>query len=135
MSKKIQTLIDKCSAFEMLDGRVLIHPLKLRTYESVNQEPDYEKAKAENLNMTEDEMPMKQKIYDVNYAYQRAVVLKCASNDPKLHIGDTIIYKVSNVIAFDLLPNVSMLKNFEVIAIDRGGKNIWPTLQQTTKFI
>jgi len=119
MTKKIETLINKCTAFEMLDGRVLIHPLKLRTYESVVDEPDYEEGKKKGLNQHEDEMPMKKKVYDVNYSYQRAVVLKCASNDPKLHVGDTIIYKVSNVIAFDLLKGVSMLKNFEVIAIEK----------------
>jgi hypothetical protein len=119
MNKKVENLINKCSVIEPLEGRVLVHPLKLRTYESTTQEPDYEKAKAEGRNPMEDEMPMKQKIYDVNYAYQRAIVLQVAKNEPRLKIGNTIIYKVSNLLAFDLIPNVSMLKNFEVIAIER----------------
>jgi len=119
MNKKVENLVKKCSNIEPLDGRVLVHPLKLRTYESINPEPDYEKAKEEGLDPMKDEMPMKQKLYNVNYAYQRAIVLQTAPNEPKLKVGDTIIYKVSNLIDFDILKGVSLLKNFEVIAIER----------------
>ena len=118
MNKKIQNLVNKCSNIEPLDGRVLVHPMKLRTYESVTKEPDYEAAKGKNP--IEEEMPMKQKIYTVNYAYQRAVVLQVAKNEPRLKVGDTIIYKVSNMLEFDLIKGVSMLKNFEVIAIEKN---------------
>lgn len=118
MTKKIENLVKKCSVIEPLDGRVLIHPLKLRTYESVNPEPDYEAAKAQGLNPQEDEMPMKKKIYTINRTYQRAIVLKTARNEQRLKVGDTIIYKVSNLLEFDLIPGVSMLKNFEIIAIE-----------------
>lgn len=126
MNKKIEGLVKKCSVIEPLEGRVLVHPLKLRTYESVTQEPDYDKANAEKLNPMEHEMPMKQKIYDVNYAYQRAVVLQVAKAEPRLKIGDTIIYKVSNLLSFDIIPGVSMLKNFEVIAIEHEKSLVVP---------
>jgi hypothetical protein len=119
MNKQIENLVKRCSTVEPLEGRVLVHPLKLRTYESTTQEPDYDKAKVDSINPMEDEMPMKQRVYDVNYAYQRAIVLQVAKNEPKLKIGDTIIYKVSNLLAFDIIPKVSMLKNYEVVAIER----------------
>jgi hypothetical protein len=123
MDEKIKSLVDECSVFEMLDGRILVHPLPLRTYESTSKEPDYEKAKADGLNPMEDEMPMKQKIYDVNYAYQRAIVLKVFAKCDYLNVGDIIIYKVSNLLAFDILPEVSMLKGYEVVAIEHFNNN------------
>ena len=127
MTAKIENLVKKCSVLEPLDGRVLIHPLKLRTYESTVPEPDYEAAKEQGLNPTEDEMPMKRKVHTINKVYQEAIVLQVAKNEVKLHIGDTVIYRVSNVIDFDLIPNVAILKNFEIIAINRG-KNQWAEL-------
>jgi hypothetical protein len=122
MSRIIDNLVIKCQTLEPLDGRVLVHPLKLRTYESVTKEPDMEAVKAAKLNPMEDEIPhemMKQKIYDINHTYQRAIVLQVAKNEQKLVVGDTIIYKVSNLNDFDLIKGVSVLKNFEVIAIER----------------
>jgi hypothetical protein len=95
-----------------------MHPLKLRTYESVDKEPDYEAGKAEGLNPVTDEMPMKRKVYTINKAYQRAIVLQVSRNEQRLKVGDTVIYKVSNLLEFDLIPKVSMLKNFEIIAIE-----------------
>jgi hypothetical protein len=117
MTNKITNLVNKCSLLEPLDGRVLIHPLKLRNYESVGSEPDYAKAKAEGINPQEDEMPMKKMVHTINRLYQEAIVLQIAKNEPRLHIGDRVVYKVSNLLDFDLIPGVSVLKNFEIIAI------------------
>jgi len=119
MNKKIENLVKKCSVFEPLDGRVLIHPLKLRTYESVQQEPDLDSEENKGKNPMEDELVMKRKVYDVNYNYQKAIVVQIGPNEQKLNIGDTIIYKVSNLIDFDVIKGISMLKGFEVIAIER----------------
>lgn len=119
MNKRIENLVKKCSVIEPLEGRVLVHPLKLRTYETTDTVLDEEKNKGKNPML--DEMVTKKKIVTINYAYQKAIILQVAKNEPRLKIGDIIIYKVSNLIEFDLIPGVSMLKNFEVIAIEHTG--------------
>lgn len=111
---KINELIKACEPFTMLDDRLLVHPLKLRTYETTDTVLDEEANKGKNPMV--DELKTMQKVVEINYKYQEAVVLNVSANIKDITVGDTIIYKVSNLLEFDVVPEVSMLKRFEVIA-------------------
>jgi hypothetical protein len=115
MNKKIVRLIEKVRHFEMLDGRVLIHPLKLRTYEVEDSVKDDEANRGKNPML--EELKMKRKILTINYAYQEGVVLNVPANIINIKVGDRVVYRINNLQEFDLIKGVSMLKSFEIVAI------------------
>lgn len=111
----IEKLTSECSNLVLLDDRLLVHPLPLRTYETTDTVLDDEANKGKNPMI--DELKTIQKVVEINYKYQVAIVLAKSANIKDLEIGDKIVYKVSNLIEFDLIPEVSLLKRFEVIAV------------------
>ena len=118
MNKKIESLIDKCKDIEMLDGRVLVHPLKLRTYTMTDRVLDEAANKGKNPMI--DELKTVEKDVVINYTYQKAVVLNIANNVTNVKINDVIVYRISNLMEFDLIKGVSMLKSYEIVAILKG---------------
>lgn len=110
----IDKLINECQAYKMLDDRLLVHPLELRSYSTTDTVLDDEANKGKNPML--DELQTKQETVTINYKYQLAIVVAKSDNIKDLEVGDKVVYKISNLIEFDLIPNVSMLKRFEVIA-------------------
>lgn len=113
--KKIETLIAKCANIKLLDDRVLVAPLKLRTYETTDTTVDKGDPENKGKDPSKDIMKTTKKVYDVNYTYQKAIVVAKSDNIKDLNIGDTIIYRISNLIDFDLVKGVSLLKRYEII--------------------
>jgi uncharacterized protein YegJ (DUF2314 family) len=99
----------------MLEGRILIRPDKLRTYETTDTVLDEEANKGKNPML--DELKTKRKVLTINYAYQTGVVINVPSNITNMKVGDQIVYRVNNLQEFDLIKGVSMLKSYEVVAI------------------
>ena len=128
MTKKIENLIEKCANIIPLDGRVLVAPLKLRTYKKLGHT-----AKPVNPNINEDEidaeteMVMVEEMQDVNYRFQKAIILQVPRNrlphESKFDVGDTIIYNVGDLVEFDLIKGVSMLRAHQVIATEFKKEN------------
>jgi hypothetical protein len=115
MTKKVETLVEKCKVFQMLEGRILVHPLKLRSYKTTDMVPDDEANRGKNPML--EELKLKKKVLTVNYAYQKAIVLNVPSNITNIAVGDTIIYRLNNLQDFELIKGVSMLKGYEVVSI------------------
>ena len=88
MNEELNNLMAQCSVVEPLDGRILVYPLPLRTYEKEETVVDYKKASKLKKNPTIDEMPMKKIVNTINYGYQRAVVIKVSANEPRLKEGE-----------------------------------------------
>jgi len=112
--KKIDKLVEKAKQFILLDDRLLVYPLPLRSYSTTDTVLDDEANKGKNPML--DELKTVKKVVEINYKYQVAIVLAKSDNVKDLNIGDKIVYRLSNVIDFDLLKDVSMLKRFEIIA-------------------
>lgn len=114
---KEQKMINDAWQFKMLDDRLLVQPLPLRTYEETDTVLDDEANKGKNPML--EELQTKQKVVTINYMYQEAVVLNVSENIKDIQIGDHVIYKVSNLTNFDMVEGVSMLRRYEVIAIKK----------------
>lgn len=110
----IDKVIEECQAYIMLDDRLLVHPLELRSYETTDTVLDDEANKGKNPML--DELKTKVETVTINYKYQLAIVVAKSDNVKDIEVGDKVVYKISNLIEFDLLPGVSMLKRYEVIA-------------------
>jgi len=118
MNKKVMNLVEKCKAFQMLEGRILVTPLKLRSYTTTDTVLDEDANKGKNPML--DELKTKRKVLTINYAYQKAVVVNVPGNITNIAVGDTIIYRLNNLQDFELVKGVSMLKAYEVVGIIKG---------------
>lgn len=118
MTNKVNNLVEKCKGFKMLEGRILVHPLKIRSYQTTDTVLDDEANKGKNPMI--DELKTKKKVLTINYAYQKAVVVNVPANITNIAVGDTIIYRINNLQDFELVKGVSMLKAYEVIGIIKG---------------
>ena len=115
MNEKIVKLAEKVRLVKPLDGRVLVHPLRLRTYKDEQIVLDDEKNKGKDP-LTE-EMEVKKVKTDINYRYQKAVVLKVPDDEVRFQIGDIIVYDVGSLKEFDLFKGVSVLRKYDIVAI------------------
>ena len=115
MTSKIQRLIEKCSQVLPLERRILVYPEKVRTYKHTHPVLDDEK------NIGKDplkgEMSTKVIEEDINYRFQKAVVLQKTDDETRFNIGDTIVYNVGSLVEFDLLKGVSILRAYDVVAV------------------
>lgn len=118
MNKKTERLIEKCKLFEPLDGRVLLYPLKVRTYKAKDVVPITDGMTEEEVRMGEKEVELKTVERDVMYRYQRAVVLQIPNDEIRFVPGDTIVYNVGALHNFDLINDVSLLKKYDIIAVE-----------------
>ena len=115
MTNKVQRLIEKCSQVSPLEGRILVSPERVRTYKQEQTFRDDEASAGSNP--VTDEQKTKTKIVDVNYRYQKAVVLKTYEGEDRFAVGDTIIYGIGALDEFDLFKGVSILRKYDVVAI------------------
>lgn len=124
---KTEKLIEVCLTLEPMDGRIIILPGKVRTYkerqmvpkpldpESFKIDEDYDES-----NEVIPEVTMEEELIDVNYRYQKAVVLQKPDDENRLNVGDTIIYQIGTIFDFDLIKGVSLIRKWDVIAVVKG---------------
>ena len=115
MTNKVQRLIEKCSQVSPLEGRILVSPERVRTYKQEQTFRDDEASAGSNP--VTDEQKTKTTIVDVNYRYQKAVVLKTYEGEDRFTVGDTIIYGIGALDEFDLFKGVSILRKYDVVAV------------------
>ena len=116
---KVDRLLDKCSTVNPLDGRVLVMPLRIRTFKGIGY--DQEEVLDENgkPSITEDgvpEMAMVEVEQQTPYNHQQATVLKVASDEDRFKVGDNIVYINGSAKGFDLIKGVSVLRRYDIIA-------------------
>jgi len=121
MTKKISSLIKKCENIKPLDGRVLIAPMKLRTYKAEGYETTADEVEGnlvtdEAINETPHMKVSKTNEVNYNYRYQKAVVLQVPEGEVRFAIGDTIVYDLHSPAPFDLIKGVEMIRNHMIIA-------------------
>jgi len=127
MTKKIESLIEKCKSINPFEGRVLVHPDKLKTYKDiqiVNTDIEYETGDMPELyddkgNVTEVKDPImktEEKEVIIKRRYQTATVLAIHESEDRFKIGDTIIYRVGTAFEFDLIKGVSILQKYGITA-------------------
>ena len=118
MTNKIVRLIEKCKSFEPLEGRILVHPLKVKTYKAKEPMPVRGDMTVDEMQIGEKEVDVKMVERDVMYRYQRAIVLQVANDEIRFTSGNIIIYNVGALHTFDLIKDVSLLRKYDVVAIE-----------------
>jgi len=115
ITKKIERLIEKCATIKPLEKRILVAPEKIRTYKHTH--PVLDDKKNIGKDPLKDEMATKVIEEDINYRFQKAVVLQKADDETRFNIGDTIVYNVGSLVEFDLFKGVSILRAYDVVAV------------------
>jgi hypothetical protein len=119
MSKKINELINECRKFIPLDGRVLVHALKIRQV----KQSDYSFDLDETSKANEGKDPSKHRVDlkkiqpKINAKYQEAIVLQVPFDETRFKPGDTIVYPIGVINPFDLIKGVSMLRKYDIACV------------------
>ena len=126
MTKKTERLIEICKLIKPLEGRILIQPLKLKTYmeeQIVNTGMPYQEeneaytGEIPAMDPIDEEVQTETKEVEVNKRFQEAIVLKLPENETRFKIGDTIIYMIGALYEFDFIKGVSILHKYDPVAI------------------
>ena len=119
MDKKINELINQCRKFTPLDGRVLVHALKLRTLKQKDYSFDVDNnSKAnEGKDATKHRVDLKKIQPKVNAKYQEAVVLQVPFDESRFKPGDSVIYPIGLINDFDLVKGVSILRKYDIACV------------------
>ena len=119
---KVERLIEKCSDLTPLDGRILIIPMRLRTFKTIGHTSEAITDKGGKPQLTEDgvpEMMMVEKEMKQEYRFQRAIVSQKSKDEDRFEIGDIIIFKFGTVDDFDLIKGISIIRRFDIIAVEK----------------
>jgi hypothetical protein len=117
--KKIDELINECRKFIPLDGRVLVHALKIRQIKQTDYSFDLdEKSKMnEGKDASKHRVDLKKINPKINAKYQEAVVLQVPFDENRFKVGDTVIYAMGVINPFDLIKGVSVLRKYDIAAV------------------
>lgn len=118
-TKKIDELINECRKFVPLDGRVLVHALKLRQVKQSDYSFDLdEKSKAnEGKDQTKHRVDLKKIQPKINAKYQAAIVLQVPFEENRFQPGDTVLYPVGAINPFDYVKGVSLLRKYDIACV------------------
>ncbi len=126
MTNKIEKLIEKCKSIIPLEGRILVHPLKLKTYKETQvfptgipyqkEEEAYE-GKTPAVGPINEEVQTEEKEIEINKRFQEAIILKLPESETRFNVGDTIIYGVGSIFEFDFIKGVSIIYKYDPIAL------------------
>lgn len=119
MNNKVITLIDECKKFIPLDGRVLVHPLKIRQVKQSDYSFDLDKESKANQGKNPevhrvDLMKIQPKI---NAKYQSAIVLQVPFDETRFKVGDEVLYPIGAIQLFDVIKGVSVLRKYDIAAV------------------
>lgn len=115
---KVAELIDECQKFIPLDGRVLVHALKLRQVKQEDYSFEVDQTKAnEGKDPSKHRVDLKKVQPKINAKYQTAVVLQLPFDETRFKVGDTILYPVGAINPFDYVKGVSLLRKYDIAAV------------------
>lgn len=119
-TNKTKRLEIKCASYKPLDGRVLVEPLRVRSYKTAGHRTEVN-IDEEGNPILDEEGEATQKMIEqegsVNYRYQIANVLAIPTDETRFEVGDTVVYEIGNLMEFDLIKGVSMIRKFNVVAV------------------
>ena len=122
--KQLAKLRAKVANVEVMDA-IIVKADKLRTWSEKRWEPDYDNFKGDP---TKDDVPMVEKEVKINYRFQTATVVKLPKvssveiDKYGIEVGDTVVYKVNEVIEFDLIKGLDYLKPYQIVAVIKRDK-------------
>jgi hypothetical protein len=117
--QKVDELINECRKFTPLDGRVLLHALKIRQIKQKDYTFDVDEKSKMNKGKDPEKhrMDLKKVHPKVNAKYQEAVVLQVPFDETRFKVGDTIVYPIGCLNDFDLIDGVSVGKRYDIAAV------------------
>lgn len=126
MTNKIERLVEKCKSIIPLEGRIFVHPLKLKTYKETQvfptgvPYPEDEKELKVSEDTLEREDPVVQteeREVEISKRFQEATVLRLPEGETRFNVGDTIIYNVGSIFEFDFIKGVSIIFKYDPVAL------------------
>jgi hypothetical protein len=118
MNNKVNALIEQCRNYVPLDGRVLVHALKIRQIKQEDYTFDVADTKAnEGKDPSKHRVDLKKVNPKVNAKYQEAVVLQVPFDETRFKVGDTVVYPIGSINPFDLVKGVSVLRKYDIAAV------------------
>jgi hypothetical protein len=114
----IDELINECRKYTPLDGRVLVHTLKIRKVRQDDHSFDLADTKAnEGKNPAIHRVDLKKVRPMINAKYQEAIVLQVPMDENRFKPGDRVVYPIGCVNPFDLIKGVSLLRKYDIAAV------------------
>lgn len=114
----IDELINECRKYTPLDGRVLVHTLKIRKVRQDDHSFDLADTKAnEGKNPAIHRVDLKKVRPMINAKYQEAIVLQVPMDETRFKPGDRVIYPMGCINPFDLIKGVSLLRKYDIAAV------------------
>lgn len=118
MTDKVIKLIDQCRKFTPLDGRVLVHALKVRQIKQADYSFDLaDTKKNEGKDPTKHKVELKKIQPMINAKYQLAIVLQVPFDETRFKVGDTVVYPIGAINPFDLVKGVSVLRKYDIACV------------------
>jgi hypothetical protein len=115
---KVDNLIAECRKFVPLDGRVLVHALKIRQVKQEDYSFDLADTKAnEGKDPSKHRVDLKKIQPKINAKYQEAIVLQVPFDENRFKPGDTVVYPIGAINPFDLVKGVSMLRKYDIACV------------------
>jgi hypothetical protein len=116
---KVDNLINECRKYTPLDGRVLVHALKIRQVkqEDYSFELDKESKMNEGKDPSKHRVDLKKVMPKINAKYQEAIVLQIPFDENRFSVGDTVVYPIGAINPFDLIKGVSVLRKYDIAAV------------------
>ena len=116
--KKVDELINECRKFVPLDGRVLVHALKIRQVKQEDYSFEVDKTKAnEGKDPSKHRVDLKKIQPKINAKYQEAIVLQVPFDETRFVPGDRVIYPIGAINPFDLIKGVSLLRKYDIACV------------------
>ena len=134
MNNKIENLINECRVFIPLDGRVLVHALKIRQVKQADYSFDLADTKAnQGKDPEKHRVDLKKVQPKVNAKYQEAIVLQVPFDETRFKVGDKVVYPIGSINPFDLIKGVSVLRKYDIAAVIINNDVDERQLEQTNK--
>ena len=111
----------KIEDIQLQGDRVLISPLEIYTYKTVQHVPDPEFTKGKSqqeLMTTEQDVPMVEVEKEVKSDIQQAKVVAIGTSDYiQVKVGNIILYHIRTGVPVELVDNSVMIKHYDILAI------------------
>ena len=115
---KVNNLIVECQKFIPLDGRVLVHALKIRQVKQADYSFDLADTKAnQGKDHEKHRVDLKKVQPMINAKYQLATVLQVPFDENRFKVGDTVVYPLAAINPFDLVKGVSVLRKYDIACV------------------
>ena len=117
---KIDKLVNECSKYEPLDGRILVHLMKIKKVKQDDYSFDLANTKAnEGKDPAKHRVDLEKVNPIINAKYQEAIVLQVPLDETRVRPYDKIVYPMGATNPFDLIKGVNVLQKYNVVAVIR----------------